>query len=146
MAKNSPNKSFPDKKIMTFSKKTIRTTSIPYIRKIHSHVWKLEAQNSKIGLKWTKFCYSMAKNSHYQKFPDIQSMIFSKRTTKTTSKPKIRKIHRGVWKLMVKQARNAEVSRRRPNNNKYAQRWSPATANNGHNSMNNLNEILMNSY
>ena len=100
----------------------IQRSSIPKIRKIHCGVWKLQAQNSKIGLKWTKFRYSMCKNSPYQNFPGIQSMIFSKRTITTTSIPtihsmigsperakiqrssipKIRKIHSCVWKLQVK--------------------------------------------
>ena len=34
--------------------------NLPKIKKIHNGVWKLLAQNSKIGLKWTKFCYFMA--------------------------------------------------------------------------------------
>ena len=38
----------------------------------------------------------------YQNFPGIQSMIFSKRTIRTTSIPKIRKIHSSVWKLKAK--------------------------------------------
>ena len=44
----------------------------------------------------------MAKISPYQNFPGIQSMIFSKRTIRTTSIPKIEKIHSGVWKLRAK--------------------------------------------
>ena len=59
------NQNFPGIQSMIFSEKTIRTTSIPKIRKIHSGVWKLQAQNSKTGLKWTKFRYSMAKNLPY---------------------------------------------------------------------------------
>ena len=91
---------------MIFSKRTIRKTSIPKITNIHSRVWKLQAQNSKIGLKWTKFRYFMDKNSPYQNFPSIQSMIFSKRTIRTTSIQKIRNIHSGVWKL---QAKNSKI-------------------------------------
>ena len=92
---------------MIFSKKNVRTTSIPKIRNIHSGVWKLQAKNSKIGLKWTNR-YFMAKNSPYQNFPGKQSMIFSKRTIRTTSIPKIRKIHSGVWKLQAKNSKNCQ--------------------------------------
>ena len=35
----------------------------------------------------------------YQNFLGIQSVIFSKKTIRTTSKPKIRNIHSDVWKL-----------------------------------------------
>ena len=70
------------------------------IRNIHSGVWKLQAQNSKIGLKWTKFRQSMAKNSPQQ--------IFSKRTIRTTSIPKIRKIHSSIWKLQAKNLQNCQ--------------------------------------
>ena len=42
-------------------------------------------------------------NGHsFQNFPGIQSMISSKKTTRTTSILKIRKIHSGVWKFQVK--------------------------------------------
>ena len=61
----------------------------------------LQVQNSQIGLKWTKFHYSMAKNLPYQNFPGIQSMISSKKIIRTNSIPKIRKIHSGVWKSQV---------------------------------------------
>ena len=50
----------------------------------------------------------MAKISPYQNFPGIQSMIFSKRTIRTTSIPKIRKIHSGVWKLQGKNSQNCK--------------------------------------
>ena len=106
MAKILPYQNFPGMQSMTFSKKTIRKTSIPKIRNNHSGVWKLQAQNSKIGLKWTKFRYSMAKNSPYQNFLAIQSMISSKKTIRTTSIPKIGKIHSSVWKLQVKTIKN----------------------------------------
>ena len=85
-----------------------KTSWEPKSKKIHSSIWKLQAKNSKIGLKWTKFRYSMAKNSPYQNFPGIQSMIFSKRTIRTTSIPKIRKIHSGVWKLKAKNLQNCQ--------------------------------------
>ena len=88
--------------------RSLKTSGEPKIRKIHRGVWKLQAHNSKIGLKWTKFRYSMAKNSHYTKFSGIQNMIFSKRTIRTTSVPKIRKIHSGVWKLQVKYTQNSQ--------------------------------------
>ena len=91
---------------MISSKKTIRTTSIPKFRNIHSGFWKLQAQNSKIGLKLTNFYYSMTKNLPYKNFQGIQSMIFSKKTIRTTSKPKIRKIHSSIWKLQVKDSQN----------------------------------------
>ena len=50
----------------------------------------------------------MAKISSYQNFPGIQSMIFSKRTIRTTSIPKIRNIHGGVWKLKAKNLQNCQ--------------------------------------
>ena len=87
----SPYQNFPSIQSRIFLKRTIRTTSIPKIRKIHSGVWKLYAQNSKIGLKWTKLCYSMAKNSPYQNFPGIQSMIFSKRNIRTFDPQNVKK-------------------------------------------------------
>ena len=86
---------------MIFSKKTIRTTSIPKLRKIHSGVWKLYAQNSQTGLKWTKFLYSIAKTSPYQNLArtGIFAMVFSKKTTRVVSIPKIMKMYSGVWKI-----------------------------------------------
>ena len=39
---------------MIFSKKTIRTTSIPKVRKIHSGVWKLKAKNLQNCQFWPK--------------------------------------------------------------------------------------------
>ena len=48
------------------------------------------------------------QNSPYQNFPGIQSMIFSKKTIRTTSITKIRKIHSGVWKLQVKNSQNCQ--------------------------------------
>ena len=39
---------------MIFSKRTIRTTSIPKIRKIHSSVWKLQVKNSRNCQFWPK--------------------------------------------------------------------------------------------
>ena len=50
----------------------------------------------------------MDKISPYQNFHRIQSMIFSKRTITTTSIPKIRKIHSGVWKLKAKNLQNCQ--------------------------------------
>ena len=50
----------------------------------------------------------MAKNQPYQNFPGIYSMIFSKRTIRTTYIPKIRKIHSSVWKLQVKNSQNCQ--------------------------------------
>ena len=145
---------------MIFLKRTIRTTSIPKIRKIHSGVWKLKAKNlqncqfwPKNGLKWTKFRHirifqayrvwfsergpseqlpyqklgrfivafgsyrsktlrtvnfgqkmakfwpQIAKFWPSQNFPGIYTMIFSKKTTRVVSIPKIMKIYSGVWKI-----------------------------------------------
>ena len=63
---------------MIFWKRTIRTTSIPKIRKIHSGVWKLSEKNShncqfwpKNGLKWTKFRHIKISPAH--------RVLFSKR-------------------------------------------------------------------
>ena len=55
-----------------------------------------------------KFRYSMAKNSPYQNFPGIQSIIFSKTTIRKTSILKIRKIHSSVWKLYAKNSQNCQ--------------------------------------
>ena len=48
------------------------------------------------------------QNSPYKNFPGIQSMIFSKRTIRTTLLPKIRKIHSGVWKLQAKNSQKCQ--------------------------------------
>ena len=45
---------------MIFSKRTIRTTSIPKIRKIHSGVWKLKANNLQNCQFWPKNCQILA--------------------------------------------------------------------------------------
>ena len=58
--------------------------------------------------KRAKFWSYMAKIQPYQNFPGIQSMIFSKRTIRTTSIPKIWKIRSGVWKLQVKNSQNCQ--------------------------------------
>ena len=50
----------------------------------------------------------MDQISPYQNFPGIQSMIFSKRTIRTTSIPKIRKIQSGVWRLQAKNSQNCQ--------------------------------------
>ena len=55
-----------------------------------------------------KFWSLMAKNSPYQNFPGIQSIIFSKKTIRTNSIPKVRKIHSGVWKLKAKNLQNCQ--------------------------------------
>ena len=107
MAKNSPYQNFPGIQSMISAKRTITTTSKAKIRKIHNGV-QLQSQNSKIGLKWTEFRYSMVKNSPYQNFAGIQSRIFSKRTITTPSIPKIRTIHSGVWKLKAKNLQNCQ--------------------------------------
>ena len=96
------------------------TTFIPKIRNIHSGVWNLQAQNSKIGLKWTKFRYSIPKNLPYQNITRIQSMIFSKRTIRTTFIPEVRKIHCCVWKLQVKNSQNCQFLPKRPNGPNFA--------------------------
>ena len=58
------------------------------------------------GQKMAKFWPQMAKFWPSQNFPGISTMIFSKRTIRTTSIPKIRKIHSGVWKLKAKNLQN----------------------------------------
>ena len=50
----------------------------------------------------------MAKILPYQNFPGIQSIIFSKRIIRTTSIPKITRIHSGVWKLKAKNLQNCQ--------------------------------------
>ena len=48
----------------------------------------------------------MAKYSPHQNFPGIQSMIFSKRTIRTTFIPKIRMVQSCVWKLKARNLQN----------------------------------------
>ena len=91
---------------MIFSKRTIRTTSIPKIRKIHNGIWKLQAQNFKIGVKWIKCRYSMTKNSPYQNFPGIYTIIFSKKTTRVVSIPKIMKVYSAFERYRPKTLKN----------------------------------------
>ena len=66
-------------------KKTIRTTSIPQIKKIHT-------------AKMAKFWPQMAKFWPSQKYPGKYTMICSKKTTRVVSIPKIMKMYSGVWK------------------------------------------------
>ena len=87
---------------MIFPKRTIRTTSIPKIRKIHSGVGSYRPKTFKtvdFGEKMAKFWPQMAKFWQSQNFPGIYTMIFSKKTTREVSIPKIMKIYCGVWKL-----------------------------------------------
>ena len=78
--------------------------------KIYSGIWKIQAKTLKNGFwpKMAKFLSQIIKISPKQNFPGIWSMIFSKRTIKTTSIPKIRKIHSGVWKLKAKNLQNCQ--------------------------------------
>ena len=61
---------------MIFSKKTIRTTSIPKIRKIHSGVWSYRPKTLKMAI----FCQNRI-------FLAYTVWFFSKKTTRTTSIP-----------------------------------------------------------
>ena len=82
---------------MILSKRSIKTTSIQKITKIHSGVWKLEANNLKNCQFWSKmakFWPHMAKFWSSQNFPGIYTMIFSKKTTRVVSIPKL-------WKFIV---------------------------------------------
>ena len=49
-----------------------------------------------------KFWPQMAKLWTSQNFPGINTMIFSKKTTRVVSIPKIMKIYSGVWKILAK--------------------------------------------
>ena len=51
------------------------------------------------GQKMSKFWPQMAKFWPSQNFPGIYTMIFSKKTTRVVSIPKIMKIYSGVWKI-----------------------------------------------
>ena len=51
---------------MIFSKRTVRTTSIPKIKKIHSNVWKLQVKNSQNCQFWQRNDQILASNG--QKF------------------------------------------------------------------------------
>ena len=87
---------------MIFSKKTTRVVSILKIMKVHSGVWKILAKNTQKWLFWpemAKFWPQMAKFWPPQNFPGIYTMIFSKKTTRVVSIPKIMKIYSGVWKI-----------------------------------------------
>ena len=90
-----PYQNFPSIQSMIFSKRTIRTTSVPKIRKIHSGVWKLKAKNLQNSQFWAKFLT-------ISEFSGIYTMIFSRKTTKVVSIPKIMKIYSGVWKIQAK--------------------------------------------
>ena len=98
MAKILPYQNFFGIYNMIYSKKTIRTTSIPKISKIHSGAWKLKAKNLQNCQFWPK----MAKFWPSQNFPGLYTMIFSKKNNITTSIPKISKIYSGAWKLKAK--------------------------------------------
>ena len=95
---------------MIFSKKTIRTTSIPKIKKIHSGFWKLKAKKPQNCQFLPKNGQILATNRQIlaQNFPGKYTMIFTKKTIRTISIPKIRKIHSGVWKLKAKNLQNCQ--------------------------------------
>ena len=76
---------------MIFSKRTIRTTSIPKIGRF------IAAFGRKVKtLKTVNFGQKMAKFWPSQNFPGIYTMIFSKKTTRVVSIPKNMKIFSGV--------------------------------------------------
>ena len=52
---NSPNQNFSGIQSMIFLKRTIRATSIPIIRKIHSGVWKLNDKNLQYCQFWANY-------------------------------------------------------------------------------------------
>ena len=70
-AKILQNQNFPGIQSMIFSKTTIRITSIPIIRKIHSGVWKLQVKNSKtvnLALNGQNFAIPWPKIRHIRIF------------------------------------------------------------------------------
>ena len=102
LAKILPYQNFSGIKSMIFSKRDIRTTYIPKIRKIHSSVWKLKAKNLQKFKFWPKNGQILATNAQIlaiSDFPGIYTMIFSKKTTRVVSIPKIMKIYIGVLKM-----------------------------------------------
>ena len=49
--------------------------------------------------KWPSFDHKWPNFGHLKIFPALYTIIFSKKTTRVVSKPKIRKIYSGVWKI-----------------------------------------------
>ena len=58
--------------------------------------------NCQFWPEMTNFWPQMAKLWPSQNFPGIYTMIFSKKTTRVVSIPKIMKIYSGVWKIQAK--------------------------------------------
>ena len=69
-------------------------------------------KTANFGQKLSNFGLKCQKFRHYKNFLGIQSMIFSKRTLRTTSIPKFRKIHSDVWKFQVKNSQNCQFWQR----------------------------------
>ena len=105
-----PYQNFPGIQSMIFSKRTIRTTSVPKIRKIHSGLWKLKAKIFKtvhFGQKWPNFGHKwpnlaiseFSRHIHYDFLKEDQRVVFI---------PKIMKIYSGVWKIQAKNSKNCQ--------------------------------------
>ena len=94
---------------MIFSKRTIRTTSIPKIKKIHSGVLEVKGQKpsklsnlAKNGQTLATNGQTLATNGQTLAILEFSRHIhydFLKEDHKNNFHTKIRKIHSGVWKL-----------------------------------------------
>ena len=74
MAKILPSQNFPGIQSMIFSKKTIRTTSIPKLGRFTAAFGSYRPKtlkNDYFGQKWTNFGLKVAKISPYQSLPGI---------------------------------------------------------------------------
>ena len=96
---------------MIFSKRTIRTTSIPKIRKIHNGVWKLKAKNLQNcqfwPKKWPNFRHKWPNFGHLRIFL-AYTLWFSQR------RPQGQFPYQKLWKFI------AAFRRYRPKN---TQKW-----------------------
>ena len=100
-----------------FLKEEHKTNFHTKIRKFYSSVWKLKArnlQNCQFWPKMAKFWPQMTKFWPSQNFPGIYPMIFSKKTTRVVSIPKIMKIYSGVWKIQAKTLKNGYFGQKWP--------------------------------
>ena len=93
---------------MIFTKRIIRTTSIPKIWKIRRSIWKIKAK------KWPNFGHKWPNFGHLRIF-SAYTIRFSKKDHKVVSIRKIMKVYSGVGRYRPKTLKNGLFGQIWPN-------------------------------
>ena len=103
---------------MIFTKRIIRTTSIPKIWKIRRSIWKIKAKNLQICKFWPKNGQILVTNGQILAISEFSRHIqydFLKKTTRVVSIRKIMKVYSGVGRYRPKTLKNGLFGQIWPN-------------------------------